>query len=103
MKQVLFGLLGARLDYANSDERWRMWRPTVAICQHEDFLIDRFELLHEPKLAEMAELTADDIRCVSPETDVRLHSLDFADPWDFEEVYEKLHGYFGQYSFKPDD
>lgn len=103
MTRVVFGLLGARLDAGRGDDRWQRWRPTVAICQHEDFLIDRFELLYEPKLSGLARTTAEDIRSVSPETDVRLHELDFRDPWDLEEVYGKLHGFFGAYTFRPDD
>jgi transcriptional regulatory protein RtcR len=103
MKRVVFGLLGARLDSGAGEERWKRWRPTVAICQHEDFLIDRFELLYEPHLATMAASTAGDIRSVSPETDVRLHEIGFNDPWDLEEVYGTLHGFFGDYPLRPDD
>ncbi len=94
MKQVAIGFLGQRLDQGQGDggaERWQTWRPTVAICQHEELLLDRFELLHEQHMAALAETVADDIRSVSPETEVRLHVLNFRDPWDFEEVYGTLH------------
>ncbi|MBV9884073.1 MAG: RNA repair transcriptional activator RtcR, partial [Sphingomonadaceae bacterium] len=37
-----------------------------------------------------AEFVAADIASVSPETRVELRTLDFADAWDFEEVYGKL-------------
>lgn len=103
MKRVLFGLLGAKLDSGGGDDRWQRWRPTVAICQHEDFLVDRFELLYEPKLAGLAAATAEDIGSVSPETEVRRHELSFDDPWDLEEVYSKLHRFFGDYPFRPDE
>lgn len=103
MKQVVFGLLGSTLDAAGGEDRWQRWRPTVALCQQEDLLIDRFELLHEPKLAALAAATADDIRSVSPETVVRLHELAFRDAWDFEEVYGKLHAFCGGYAFAPDE
>ncbi|TWT36995.1 Transcriptional regulatory protein ZraR [Posidoniimonas corsicana] len=101
-KQVVFGLLGTRLDRGHSGDRWNSWRPTVALCQHEDLLIDRLELLYEPKLKALAELTAKDIASVSPETDVRLHEVGFRDPWDLEEVYGRLHEFVGAYQFKPD-
>ncbi|QDU88534.1 Transcriptional regulatory protein ZraR [Pirellulimonas nuda] len=103
MKQVVIGLLGARLDYGVGDDRWQKWRPTVALCQHEDLLIDRFELLYEPNLSAMAAATVEDVRCVSPETEVRLHEIGFRDPWDLEEVYAALHGFFGDYGFLPDE
>ncbi|QDU56596.1 RNA repair transcriptional activator RtcR [Aeoliella mucimassa] len=103
MKRIVFGLLGARLDAGREDSRWLRWRPTVAICQHEDYLIDRFELLYEPNYRTMAQLVTDDIGSVSPETKVNLHELEFRDPWDLEEVYGKLHGFFGAYPFQPDE
>lgn len=103
MKRIVFGLLGSRLDWPGEQDRWQRWRPTVAICQHEDFLVDRFELMYEPKLARMAATTAEDIRAISPETTVRLHEVDFRDAWDLEEVYGKLHSFFGAYNFAPDE
>lgn len=103
MKQVLFGLLGAKLDRGHHADRWHAWRPTVAICQQEDLLIDRFELLYEPKLGELAEATAEDIKTVSPETEVRLHPLGYQDPWDLEEVYSKLHEFARSYKFCGDE
>ncbi|RYD23121.1 MAG: sigma 54-dependent transcriptional regulator, partial [Lysobacteraceae bacterium] len=43
-----------------------------------------------------------DIAAVSPETRVDAHVLDFADPWDFEEVYGKLLDFARAYPFDPD-
>ncbi len=102
MKTTVFGLLGANLDAGEGETRWNKWRPTLALCQQEDFLIDRFELLHEPKLAQAAAAIAEDMRSVSPETDIRLHEISFRDAWDFEEVYSRLHEFFGGYSFQAD-
>lgn len=103
MKHVVFGLLGAKLDSGRGEDRWHRWRPTVALCQHEDLLIDRFELLFETKLKAQASAIAEDIRCVSPETEVCLHKMNFRDAWDLEEVYSTLHGFFGDYAFRPED
>ncbi|MCA9186899.1 MAG: RNA repair transcriptional activator RtcR [Planctomycetales bacterium] len=101
--QVVFGLLGAKLDAGEGESRWEQWRPTVALCQHEDFLIDRFELLYESKYGPMAKVVADDLRHVSPETRVCLHEMSFCDPWDLEEVYGKLHSFFNSYAFRSDE
>src|SRR5947208_1727835 len=87
---VIFGLLGVQLDRGDVAHRWSTWRPTVSLCQHEELLVHRLELLHDSRSAKLAELVAADIASVSPETEVRLHSVYFADPWDFEEVYGRL-------------
>jgi sigma54-dependent transcription regulator len=41
-KMVAIGLLGPVLDQGAGRKRWERWRPTVAVCQHEDLLIGRF-------------------------------------------------------------
>jgi len=61
------------------------------VCQHEDLLVSRLELLHPKRFAQLAETIRTDISRVSPETEVRLWPHDTADPWDFEEVYGALH------------
>ncbi|MEN6449711.1 MAG: RNA repair transcriptional activator RtcR [Thermoguttaceae bacterium] len=98
-KTVVLGLLGPRLDAGMSPDRWAQWRPSVAICQHENLLIDRFELLYEPKGTKLAQLIAGDIAAVSPETEVRPHLVPMKDPWDFEEVYAALHDFARAYPF----
>ena len=60
-KTVAFGFLGTTLDYAGKgSQRWEKWRPTVALCQQPDLVIDRLELLHD---AEEGFLGFD---CISP-------------------------------------
>lgn len=98
-KTVVLGLLGSRLDAGADLRRWENWRPTVAVCQHEELLIDRFELLHEPRVANLARVVAEDISSVSPETRVRAHVITFRDPWEFEEVYGALHEFARSYPF----
>ncbi len=98
----LIGLIGSKLDAGRSQDRWSKWRPSVAACQHEDLLIQRFDLLHEPRHLDLAEVVADDIRSVSPETEVRLHPVGFQDPWDFEEVFTGLHDFARSYPFDTD-
>ncbi|RPJ87257.1 MAG: AAA family ATPase [Acidobacteria bacterium] len=101
-KQVAIGLLGTVLDAGKGGNRWENWRPTVALCQHEDLLIDRFDLLSQVKFASLARNVADDIRSVSPETEVVIHPVEFRDPWDFEDVFGALHSFARLYPFDPE-
>lgn len=102
MKTVVIGYLGTQLDGRTKVDRWNKWRPTVSICQHEDFLVDRFELLIDKRSKTLAKTVAEDLHSVSPETNVRLHDVSFSDPWDFEEVYGSLHDFARGYDFKTD-
>ena len=101
-KRVVFGILGPVLDKGVTTDRWTNWRPTVSICQHEDLLVDRFELIHQPRYRDLAELVAGDIAGVSPETEVVRHEMNWGDPWDFESVFASLHDFARAYSFDPD-
>jgi transcriptional regulatory protein RtcR len=101
-KCVAIGLLGTTIDRGTGSKRWEGWRPSVAACQHEDLLIDRFELLHPERFKGLAETVRDDIHHVSPETEVRLVVDRTADPWDFEDVYATLHDFARGYHFDTD-
>ncbi|HVY61633.1 MAG TPA: RNA repair transcriptional activator RtcR family protein, partial [Planctomycetota bacterium] len=47
---VVIGMLGPVLDSGpHGPARWERWRPTVALCQHEDLEVARLELLHDRK------------------------------------------------------
>jgi transcriptional regulatory protein RtcR len=85
MKTVVIGLLGVSLDASGkASSRWEKWRPSVSLCQQEDLLVDRFELLHPPNAEGLAHTVARDIRTVSPETQVVLHPIAMPNAWDFE-------------------
>ena len=101
---VVIGLLGTQLDQHGGfgPGRWDRWRPSVAACQQPDLVVDRFELIHGSAFERLAELVARDIQQASPETDVRRHILDLADPWDFEEVYASLYDFAESYPFDTD-
>ena len=99
---VTFGFLGSTLDRAHGAERWSKWRPTVAMCQQEDLLISRLELLVEPKFTDLAKVVIGDIAKVSPETQVVVHPFALKDPWDFQEVYERLYDFVRGYDFQPE-
>lgn len=100
-KTVVFGLLGANKDFGgNKSSRWEKWRPSVALCNQSDLLVDRFELLVQPQASRMAAQVVSDIKQISPETEVVLHEMNFEDAWDFEEVYSKLLDFSSAYEFK---
>ena len=99
---VLIGLLGPVLDGGHGHLRWERWRPTVAVCQQEDLLIDRFELLAERKFNALRDVLVPDLAAVSPETEVRTHAVDWADPWDFQQVYAALHDFAAAYPWRPE-
>jgi transcriptional regulatory protein RtcR len=100
---TVIGFLGSTLDASPfGPARWNKWRPSVSICMQEDLRVDRFVLIHGSNHNRLAEFVAEDIRSVSPETDVVLHILDFADPWDFEEVYGKLLDFAQGFPFDPE-
>jgi len=102
MKTVVIGFLGSILDQGTGPKRWEKWRPSISICQQQDLLIDRFELLHARAHVQLAEQLQQDIASVSPETTVNLHVCDPKDPWDFQEVYGVLHDFARSYPFEPD-
>jgi transcriptional regulatory protein RtcR len=101
-KRVVIGFLGTTLDVGGGEDRWSRWRPTVALCQHEHFLVDRLELIHGRNGASLAARVRADIEIVSPETEVRFTVMDLKDPWDFEEVYGALHDFARAYPFEPE-
>lgn len=101
-KLVVLGLIGTQLDRGEGPRRWEGWRPTVSICQHEDLLIDRLEILHDRQRTKLTEVVLGDIATTSPETETRSHLIEFKDPWDFEEVYGALADFARTYKFLPE-
>ncbi len=100
MKTVAISLLGTTLDNrGQGKKRWERWRPTVSLCQQEDLVINRMELLFQTHFQDLADLVTNDIRLISPETEVRHHLIDIDDPWDFENVYGALHDFARSYRF----
>ncbi|HZZ44877.1 MAG TPA: RNA repair transcriptional activator RtcR [Tepidisphaeraceae bacterium] len=100
---VIIGLLGPSLDNGKGPERWERWRPSVSLCQHDDLLVHRFELLHDRKFGALSKVVREDIASVSPETTVCVHEVGFDDAWDFEGVYGALLDFARGYPFKPEE
>ncbi len=99
---VVLGFLGTRMDAGKATDRWERWRPTVGLCQQDDLVVDRLELLHTRRFRSLAEAVASDIASVSPETSVVLREHEIRDPWDLEEVYASLHDLAMAYPFDPE-
>jgi len=100
---TVIGFLGSTLDASPfGPGRWNRWRPSVSICMQEDLRVDRFVLIHGTQHNRLADFVAEDIRSVSPETEVVPQVMDFADPWDFEEVYGKLLDFARGFPFDPE-
>src|SRR5262245_20300524 len=90
------------MDRGPRHDRWNKWRPTVSLCQQNDLVIDRLELLADKGFETLFHDVRKDIRSVSPETDVRPHWIDIGNPWDFESVFASLHGFARSYAFDTD-
>ena len=100
---VVIGFLGSTLDGSKRDHsRWNKWRPSVGLTMHEDLRVDRFILIHGTAHQPLAEYVSHDIAAVSPETEVQRQIIDFADAWDFEEVYGKLLDFARASRFDPE-
>jgi transcriptional regulatory protein RtcR len=102
-KTVVFGFLGTKLDamggLGKNPRRWQRWRPTVGLCQQSGMPVHRLELLYDPRNDELLERIVADIGEVSPDTAVRQHELALVNPWDFEEMYMRLHDFVSRYTF----
>ena len=99
-KKICIGLLGPTLDQGKTQERWNKWRPTVSLFQHEDFLINKFELIYQKRFKDLANIVVEDINNVSPETRVDLHLVEFRDPWNFPDVFGSLMDFAKNYPFQ---
>jgi transcriptional regulatory protein RtcR len=100
--RVVLGFLGTRLDSPAGADRWKKWRPSVALCQEPSMFVDRFVLIHDRKSAPLAKAVIEDIGEISPATQVEPHVLNLRDPWDFGEVYAKMRDFARSYTFDPD-
>ncbi|WP_425075075.1 RNA repair transcriptional activator RtcR [Sagittula sp. S175] len=98
MRNVVIGFLGTQLDAG----RKRKWKPSRSLVEQQDFEVDRFELLYDHKFSRLAHGVAQEMRAISPDTEVLLQRLDLDDPWDFQEVYGKLFDFARDYGFDED-
>lgn len=100
MKTTVISILGTNLDRRGRNaKRWDKWRPNIALCQQDDLIVDKLVLLHEPNFEKLAIQVKEDIKVVSPETQVEFYPVDFSNPWDFESVYSQLYDFSQKYQF----
>ncbi|MEM1452141.1 MAG: RNA repair transcriptional activator RtcR [Planctomycetota bacterium] len=103
---TIVSLLGVQLDagwQGRTDERrWESWRPTVSLFQHDDLDPERLVLLADPKHGRLAEVVAEDVRSVSPNTTVERVPLSTSNPWDFAEVYGALRDFADARAIDPE-
>lgn len=102
MKTIVFSFLGSQLDAAKGRGRWEKWRPNVALCQHDDFIIDKLVLFYNEQYLDLLNVVIDDIAFISPETVVEPYLMPLENPWDFQEVYGALYEYARAYQFDID-
>lgn len=99
---TVLSFLGTQLDRGAGPERWSHWRPNVALCQHEDLLVRRLLLLTERRYQKLYDQVAADVRSISPETQVERIDFGPRNPWDFEEMFDRLYRLAQQQAFDPD-
>ncbi|MFC5473310.1 RNA repair transcriptional activator RtcR [Paraherbaspirillum soli] len=100
---VVIGFVGTQLDRGTGSNRWERWRPTVALTQHDEMVVERLELLYSGRHEALVNQVTADIGAVSPETEVVPHQLPIVDPWDFEDVYGSLFDFARSYPFDTDN
>ena len=61
---VVIGFIGTQLDNGKGSARRQKWRPTVALTQHEDVVIDRLELLYNGEPTALLDQVMRDIGTV---------------------------------------
>lgn len=98
-KRIVISFLGTQLDAGKGQGRWQKWRPNVAMNQRTDLQIDRMELFYAEKYRDLAEIVKADIQEQAPHTAVNLVAMELENPWDFSEVYTKLHDWAAAYTF----
>lgn len=103
MKTTVIGILGTRLDHQGlGKRRWNHWRPSMSLLMQPQFPVDEFVLLHQATEHELAHLTMEDMRQLSPQTQVHDYLVEYTDPWDFEGVYSELYQFAQHYRFEPE-
>lgn len=93
MKTTVVSVLGTQKDAFGGlgPNRWNSWRPTLGLVQQETLPIDELHLIFSSRHQDLATRVTADIQSVSPETTVIPAIIELADPWDFEEVYDKFY------------
>lgn len=82
------------------DLRSSEFRPTLALCEEPSkWPVARLVLLREARDASTASQLIEDVRTVSPHTDIEEVEVAFRDAWDVEEVLDVLFAHLARYPF----
>ncbi len=103
MNTVVIGILGARLDHGGfGRRRHERWRPSISLLMHDNLPVGEFVLIYHTDEKQLATLTLNDMAAISPQTRLTPYQVDYANPWDFEQVYSQLHDFTRSYPFDPE-
>lgn len=103
MNNIIIGILGTRLDHGGlGRKRMERWRPSIGLLMQHNLPVAEFVLIHHQDEQQLAELTLSDMALQSPATRLTTYQVNYADPWDFEQVYSQLHEFTRSYSFDPE-
>lgn len=88
----LVAFLGVQQDSrGNTDSRWKKFRPSVAICMHEELTIDNYYIIYSKKFEYLLEMIIKDVAVVSPSTIVIPVEIEFDDFYDpMETLFKQL-------------
>jgi transcriptional regulatory protein RtcR len=100
-RTVVFGFPGSVRDGGANKRRWDRWRPTVSLGQQDDFEPDLVVLFYKDEDAQLTAILTEDLKQVSPRTEVVRRPIALKDPWDFAEVYAVLYDAVRDYPFVP--
>jgi transcriptional regulatory protein RtcR len=103
MNNIVIGILGSRLDHQGlGKRRHERWRPSVSILMHPEFPVDEFILIYHRNEVALAAITLRDMQDLAPNARITTYVVDYANPWDFGEVYSQLHEFTRQQRFDPE-
>lgn len=100
-RTVAICMLGPALDRAGK-KRQDPCQHILTLLSHADLPVDQLELICQKKLKKVAKQLIAKAKQISPKTKIRLHSLEFDNAWNFEEVYRTLLDFANDYRFEPD-
>ena len=104
MKNIVFSVLGSQKDFAGGKgkKRWFRWRPNLSILMHHEFPVHELILVHHEEEQELADFVVADMSEMTPQTHITTYCVDYADAWDFGQVYAQLRDIAQLHSFDPE-
>ena len=104
MNNVVVSILGQRLDNVGyGQKRWFRWRPTMSLLMHHNFQVDELVLLYQEDEQKLLDMTIRDAEELCLNIKITPYKVSYKDPWDFEQVYNQLHGFADNYSFNREE